>query len=158
MKPTKEWSWNVGDLDNASKETHLQGNTYRDAIEIPGPSKWYTRWCNMKEFVSDHAWLIGTLSIVFLFIGLIIYLCHLDSEADKKANNTALIFLNKNNYTNIMLAYVYTPSSGFATGSGCLGKKFEVNFSATSPDNKYMEGAVCCSNENDCRFNKYYSK
>jgi hypothetical protein len=143
---------------------YIPGTSYRDYNEvyIPGPSL-LTRavgimvgvFSKIIQFIWEYIWAISVFCAALIIVGFVTLMVSLDNKREALAINDAKDWLTKHNYSQIATAYVWFPTNGFTTGTGCLGKKFEVNFSALTKEDKYIEAAVCCSNNSDCRFNKY---
>ena len=118
---------------------YIPGSTYRDAIELPGPTlmqrllNHFSNWWGL--------WLVTSLTLIF--VGGVIKAC---------SNEEKMSFLKKNNITNISV--INTWDGSFQVGSGCLGKDFATNITG-EVDGKYLEATTCCSKDGQCKFHVY---
>ncbi len=130
----------------------IPGNTYRDAVLIPGPSLFSRIIKKMKEHFSNWwgLWLVSIFLVpIISLVGVGLY-SHSKKEA--ACHYHAIHFLEKNGFKNIKVVNHW--DGNFQVGSGCLGKDFAANLTAERND-LYAEVTTCCSIDAECKLLKY---
>lgn len=116
---------------------YIPGSTYRDAIELPGPTlmqrllNHFSNWWGL--------WLI--ISILLILIIAYSKASYDEYKTEFNVKKNTISFLKNNNITNISV--INTWDGNFQVGSGCLGKNFATSITG-EVDGKYLEAATLC--------------